>query len=286
MQIRPLFDPRTWTLTYVVWDDASRQAVVIDPVLDFDPSSGRIWEASVDAVAAVLAAESLTLRWILETHAHADHLSGAMVLQHRFGGQIAIGQRIREVQDVFGAMFHMDVPPDGTAFDRLLGDGDVLEAGGLTIHALATPGHTPACTSFQIGDAVFTGDALFMPDQGTGRCDFPGGSADTLYTSIHERLYALPPSTRVFVGHDYQPNGRPLAWESTIADQRAANIQLSADTSREAFVGWRQARDRTLNVPRLLLPSLQVNILAGRLPAPEANGTRYLKLPLKVEERP
>ena len=286
MQIRALFDARTWTLTYVVWDEGRREAVVIDPVLDFDPPSGRVWEDSVDAVAAVLTAESLTLRWILETHVHADHLTGATALKRRFGGQIAISERVREVQAVFRPVFHQDVPPDETAFDRLLADGDTLEAGALTIHAIATPGHTPACTTFQIGDAVFTGDALFMPDQGTGRCDFPGGSAEALYGSIHDRLYALPPATRVFVGHDYQPNGRPLAWMSTIADQRAKNIQLAGGTSREAFVGWRQARDRTLDVPRLLLPSLQVNLDAGRMPAPDANGTRYLKLPLKVEERP
>lgn len=284
MQIRSLFDPRTWTLTYVVWDEATRDAVVIDPVLDFDPPSGRVWEESVEKVAAVIAEESLNLRWVLETHAHADHLSGAMALKRAFDARIAIGQGIRQVQEVFYGVFHMDVPADGTPFDRLLADGDVIEVGGLKITALATPGHTPACTSFVVGDAVFTGDALFMPDQGTGRCDFPAGSAETLFHSIHDRLYALPPTTRVFVGHDYQPNGRPLAWESTIAAEMAENIHLKSDTPREAFVAWRQGRDRTLDAPRLLLPSLQVNIRAGELPPPEANGTRYLRLPLKLPE--
>jgi glyoxylase-like metal-dependent hydrolase (beta-lactamase superfamily II) len=285
MEIQHFFDPRTWTLTYVVWDPATRDAVVIDPVLDYDPANGRVWEESVHEVIAAIESHGLTLRGILETHAHADHLSGAQALKARFGAPVAIGEHIRTVQQVFAPVF--DLGPafatDGSQFDVLLTDGQVWHAGSLTVHAIHTPGHTPACMSYRIGDAVFTGDALFMPDYGVGRCDFPAGDANALYTSVHERLYALPPETRVFVGHDYQPGGRPMAFQSTIADERDGNVQLRADTPREAFVTARNARDKLLAAPRLLLPSVQVNIDAGRLPPAHANGKRYLVTPLRVE---
>ncbi|MEN9785616.1 MAG: hypothetical protein RLZZ299_880, partial [Pseudomonadota bacterium] len=218
-------------------------------------------------------------------HAHADHLSGAQVLRARFGIPVGISEHIRTVQQVFKPVFGLgeSFVPDGSQFDLLLSDGDVRSFGSLVVRALHTPGHTPACMSYVLGDAVFTGDALFMPDYGVGRCDFPAGDADALYTSVHDRLYALPPETRVFVGHDYQPNGRPVAWQTTIAESRAGNVQLQADTSRPGFVAARRARDATLSAPRLLLPSVQVNIDAGRLPPARADGRRYLVTPLKVE---
>lgn len=283
MRIEPFFDARTWTVTYVVWDPDTRDAVVIDPVLDFEPASGRAWRESVDKVAAFVAGHGLTLRAVLETHAHADHLTGAQALKERFGAPVLIGADITAVQKVFAPVFDLDVPTDGSQFDHLLQDGERYAAGSLTVEAIHTPGHTPACMSFKIRDAVFTGDALFMPDYGVGRCDFPAGDAGRLYDSVHGRLYALPDDTRVFVGHDYQPGGRAPAWETTIGASKAGNIHLSATTSREEFVAFRTARDRTLSAPRLLLPSVQVNIVAGRLPTPRANGRRYLTLPFKIE---
>jgi glyoxylase-like metal-dependent hydrolase (beta-lactamase superfamily II) len=283
LTIEPFYDAPTSTLTYVVFDRASRDAVVIDPVLDYDPARAEISTESIDRVGAFITAERLSLHLVIETHAHADHLSASQVLRRRFGAPVAIGERIREVQATFRPIF--DLPDsfalDGSQFDRLLRDGETVAAGALDVHVIATPGHTPACVSLLIGDALFTGDALFLEDAGTGRCDFPRGSADALYDSV-QRLYALPDATRVFVGHDYQPGGRPLRWQTTIAASKARNPQLSAETSREAFVALRQARDRTLAAPRLLLPSLQVNLDAGRLPAPHRNGVRYLAIPLPV----
>jgi glyoxylase-like metal-dependent hydrolase (beta-lactamase superfamily II) len=283
MQIRPFFDARTWTLTYVVWDEATRDAVVIDPVLDFEPASGRTWTESVEQVLTFVAGAGLRVHASFETHAHADHLTGAQVIRARLGAPVMIGVEITTVQKVFAPVFGKgpDFPTDGSQFDRLLADGDVVHAGSLTVEALRTPGHTPACMSYRIGDAVFTGDALFLPDSGVGRCDFPAGNANALYDSVHGRLYALPDSTRVFVGHDYQPGGRLMAYETAIGASKAGNIHLNAGTTREAFVAFRAARDATLGAPRLLLPSVQVNIDAGRLPAPEADGRRYLKLPLQ-----
>lgn len=284
MNIQHFFDPRTWTLTYVVWDASSRDAVVIDPVLDFDPASGRIWTESVDAVEAFLKREALTLRMILETHAHADHLSGAHELKRRTGAPVAIGAQITDVQRTFAPVFGMgdEVARDGSQFDHLLHDGEVLTFGGLSLQAIHTPGHTPACMSFVAGDAVFTGDALFVPDTGVGRCDFPGGSAESLYQSVHERLYALPDDTRVFVGHDYQNDGRELQFETTIGQSKAQNQHLAQATSREAFVAFRTKRDSGLSAPRLLLPSIQVNVDAGRLPPPDAHGVRALRVPLRI----
>lgn len=282
IRIQPFHDPATSTLTYVVHDEQSRDAVVIDPVLDYDPLSSSLGTRSLDEVGDYLTRERLRLRFVLETHAHADHLSGSQVLARRFGAPIGIGARIREVQELFRGVF--DLPPsfpvDGSQFDRLFEDGEEVSVGTLRVEVIATPGHTPACVSYRIGDAVFTGDALFVEDYGTGRCDFPSGSADALYTSVHDRLYALPDATRVFVGHDYEPHGRPLRFETTIGASKASNVQLSASTSRETFVAARQARDATLAPPRLLYPSVQVNIDAGRLPAPHSGGRRYLVLPL------
>jgi glyoxylase-like metal-dependent hydrolase (beta-lactamase superfamily II) len=282
VKIRSFFDPATFTLTYVVLDPETRDAIVIDPVLDYDPAASQTSTTSVEAVAAFIDAERLRVHYVLETHAHADHLSGAQLLKRRFDAKIAIGARITEVQRTFKQLF--DLPPelstDGAQFDRLLHDGEELRAGALSIRVIATPGHTPACVSYLIGDAVFTGDALFIEDYGTGRCDFPMGSASDLYTSVHDKLYSLPGSTRVFVGHDYQPKGRELRFETTIDASKSANVQLKEATSREEFVRFRTARDATLGAPRLLLPSVQINVDAGRLPAPHANGRRYLSIPL------
>jgi glyoxylase-like metal-dependent hydrolase (beta-lactamase superfamily II) len=283
MHVHPLFDPRTSTLTYVVSEPRTRDAVVIDPVLDYDPASGTTWTESVDRVSDYVRQERLRLHYVLETHAHADHLSGSQLLRRRFDARVAIGERIREVQATFHDIFDLprEVAIDGSQFDRLLVDGERVTAGSLVIDVIATPGHTPACVSYRIGDAVFTGDALFTEDYGTGRCDFPRGSADALYESV-QRLYALPDATRVFVGHDYQPGGRDLRWETTIGASKDRNVQLNRSTTRSEFVTLRQARDATLAAPRLLFPSVQVNVDAGRLPAPHGNGRRYLVVPLNV----
>lgn len=284
MRIHSFFDPATYTLTYVVFDPDSHAAVVIDPVLDYDPLSSRVSQGSIEQVAAFVRQHGLRLHHILETHAHADHLSGAQALKRQLGGNIVIGERITEVQAVFKRIFGLpdSFRTDGSQFDRLLADGAQLEVGSLRIEALHTPGHTPACLSYRMGDAVFTGDALFIEDYGTGRCDFPSGSAEALYESIHDKLYRLPDATRVFVGHDYMPGGRPLRSETTIGRSKRENIQLRQDTSRQDFVAFRRARDATLTAPRLLFPSVQVNIDAGRLPAAAANGTRYLRIPLNL----
>ncbi|TAK21131.1 MAG: MBL fold metallo-hydrolase [Myxococcaceae bacterium] len=285
MNIETFFDPATFTLTYVVFDPKSRDAVVIDPVLDYDVLSSSTSTTSITRVEEFLNREKLKLHYVLETHAHADHLSGSQYLKSRYGAKVAIGARIVDVQKIFAGVFDLaNVPTDGSQFDKLLSDGETIEAGALKVDVLATPGHTPACLSFQVGDAVFTGDALFIEDYGTGRCDFPSGSADALYTSVHERLYALPDATRVFVGHDYQPNGRALRFETTIGASKESNIQLRASTSRADFVKQRTSRDATLSAPRLLFQSVQVNIDAGRLPRAHANGKRYLTIPLDMKK--
>lgn len=283
MQIQTFFDARTWTLTHVVWDPSTLDAVIIDPVLDYEPASGRIWRESVDQVISFVEANNLKPRAVFETHAHADHLTAAQVLRERFGVPVVIGRDITAVQTVFAPVFDLEgFPTDGSQFDHLLGDGDTYAAGSVSVRAMHTPGHTPACMSFAIEDAVFTGDALFMPDYGVGRCDFPAGDAGRLYDSVHGKLYALPDTTRVFVGHDYQPGGRAVAWETTIGRSKAENIHIRATTGRDEFVAFRTARDATLSPPRLLLPSIQVNIAAGHLPEPHANGRRYLVTPVKV----
>jgi glyoxylase-like metal-dependent hydrolase (beta-lactamase superfamily II) len=286
MHVEPFYDPATFTLTYLVHDEATGDAVLIDPVLEYDALRVRTSTESVECIARYVREKNLRLHYVLETHAHADHLSGSQWFRRRFEAKTVIGARIADVQRTFKPIF--DLPDafavDGSQFDRLLEDGEVLEAGSLRIEAIATPGHTPACMSYRIGDAVFTGDALFLEDYGTGRCDFPGGDADALYHSVHDRLYALPDETRVFVGHDYQPGGRAVRWESTIGKQKAENVQLKASTTKAEFVKFRQERDATLAPPRLLYPSVQVNIDAGRLPAPHANGARYLQLPLNLKD--
>ncbi|WP_206079394.1 MBL fold metallo-hydrolase [Polyangium spumosum] len=283
--VEPFYDPATFTLTYVVFDPDSKDAVVIDSVLDYEPQSSTVSTASVEKVATFLEDNRLRIHWILETHAHADHLTATPWLKKRFGGRTAIGEGIREVQATFKTVF--DMPPtfrtDGSQFDVLLADGQVIEAGTLKIKTISTPGHTPGCVSYLIGDAVFTGDALFIEDYGTGRCDFPRGSADALYTSIHEKLYALPDETRVFVGHDYLPGGRPLRVSTTIGRSKKENVQLRAATTREDFVALRNSRDATLAAPRLLWQSVQVNIDAGHLPAEHDNGVRYLRIPLNLK---
>lgn len=283
VQIKEFFDKSTWTLSYVVWDEKTRDAVVIDPVMDYDPASAKIGELSAKQVAEFLRGRSLNLHYILETHAHADHLSGSQIIKREFpSAKIAIGERITKVQEIFKDVFGLpaDFKTDGSQFDRLLKDGEKFPAGAIPIEVLFTPGHTPACASYLIDGNVFVGDALFMPDYGTGRCDFPAGSAIDLYHSVHDRLYGLPGETKVYTGHDYLPNGRSLRCMATLAEQKAENIQLKAQTSREEFVRFRTERDRTLAAPKLLLPSIQVNIDAGHLPKPAPNGRRYLRIPL------
>lgn len=280
--VQAFFDPATHTVTYLVSDPATGRAAIIDPVLDYDPASARTGTASVDAVMHAVRQAGLTLVMVLETHAHADHLTAADHLRRVEGVPIGIGEHIAAVQATFGPIFDAhDVTPDGAVFDRLHADGDTFPLGNLTVQVIHTPGHTPACVSYRIGDALFVGDTLFMPDYGTARADFPGGDARTLYRSIR-KLLALPDPTRVFVGHDYLPPGRTeFRFETTIADQRANNIHVGGGVTEDAFVAVREARDATLKAPQLLLPALQINIRAGAMPPPEQDGRRFLKIPLK-----
>ncbi|KAF1721273.1 MBL fold metallo-hydrolase [Pseudoxanthomonas wuyuanensis] len=280
-EIRSFFDQATYTITHLVSDPATGQAAVIDPVLDYDHRSGATSHASADRVLAAADESGLKIAWILETHAHADHLSAAPYLKSRTGAQVGIGEHIREVQRIFAPVFTLDdISGDGREFDRLFADGESFPLGRLQVEVLHTPGHTPACVSYRIGDAVFVGDTIFMPDYGTARTDFPGGSATTLYRSI-QRLLSLPDDTRLFLCHDYKaPERDHYAWETTVADQRARNVHLRNGVGEQDFVTMREQRDATLPAPVLLLPSVQVNIRAGRLPEPEDNGTRYLKIPL------
>lgn len=281
MNLKSFFDKDTYTMTYVVSDPESRDAIVIDPVLDFDPLRWRTSRTSVDALVSYIRGANLRVRYILDTHAHADHLSGMEAVREIFEAPTAIGKNITVVQKAFAKMFNLpSIATDGRQWSTLLDDNDVLDAGSIRIRALHTPGHTPACMSYLVGDRVFTGDALFMPDYGTGRCDFPNGSATDLYTSVTQKLYTLPDSTRVLVGHDYLPGGRELQYETTIGESKKNNFRLPADKLQEDFVREREARDAELAPPHLILQSLQVNIDAGRLPTPEADGERYLKMPL------
>ncbi|AWV90372.1 MBL fold metallo-hydrolase [Bradymonas sediminis] len=284
MEIKSFYDTRTSTLSYVVYDVDTRDAVVIDPVLDYEPKSSKTWTESADALIAFVKDNDLKLQYILETHAHADHLSGSQIVQQAFPqAKLAVGERITEVQKVFKNVFDLpaDFPTDGRQFDLLLNEDEPLQVGTLTIETIFTPGHTPACVTYKVEDAIFTGDALFMPDMGTGRCDFPGGSSADLYESV-QKLYALPDDTRVFVGHDYQPGGRELAWETTIGEQKANNIQIPAGRSKEEFIKFRDERDAGLEAPRLLFQSVQVNVDAGHLPQPSGNEVRYLRIPVNV----
>lgn len=282
--VKEFFDKATWTLTFVAYDEKTKDAVILDPVWDYDPAASKMSTHSADEVIKFVKSHNLNVHYILETHAHADHVSGSQVLKkHLPNAKVGIGAKITEVQKVFKGVFNLDssFKTDGSQFDILLEEDKPVQAGSLKIDTIYTPGHTPACASYVIGDAVFTGDALFMPAYGTGRCDFPAGSADELYTSVHEKLYKLPDHYRVFVGHDYMPGGRPLAFESTIGEEKAKNIQLKVETSRDQFVEFRNKRDQSLAAPRLLLPSVQLNIDAGKLPAEESNGSRYLKIPVR-----
>ncbi len=282
-QVHGFFDTATNTVTYVVHDPASKAAAIIDPVLDFTPRNARISTASADAVLDYVHAQGLDLQYVLETHAHADHLSAAHHIREKTGAPVVIGAHITQVQTIFAGMFEADdVVCDGSVFDRLVTDGDELPLGNLTIKVLHTPGHTPACVTYIIGDAAFVGDTVFMPDYGTARADFPGGDARTLYRSIR-KILDLPKDTRLFTGHDYPPEARPTpAWEASVADHRAANIHIHDGVGEDAFVAMREARDATLAAPLLILPSLQVNIRAGNLPPATPAGHVYLRLPVNA----
>jgi glyoxylase-like metal-dependent hydrolase (beta-lactamase superfamily II) len=279
--VTAFFDEATFTVTYVVADPASAHAAIVDPVLDYDPASGRTSTASADAVAAFVADNGLTVDWILETHVHADHLSAAPYLKDQLGGRIAIGRDVAAVQETFKGVFNIaDLATDGSQFDHLFDDGDEFGVGSIAGSIIGTPGHTPACITYVVGDAAFVGDTLFMPDFGTARTDFPGGDAGQLYDSIR-KILSLPDNTRLFMCHDYKAPGRDeFAWESSVAEQRESNVHVNGNVSRDEFVTMREGRDAQLGMPRLILPSIQVNIRAGRLPEPEANGVSYLKIPL------
>ena len=281
--IQAFFDRPTWTVSYVVSDDATRAAAVIDPVLDYDFKSGHTDSKAADRVLAYLGEKDLRVEWILETHAHADHLSGARYLQERVGGRIAIGENIREVQATFKKLYNLERSflPDGSQFDHLFTDGETFHIGEVEAKAILVPGHTPADMAYLIGDSVFVGDTLFMPDVGTARADFPGGDAATLYRSIR-RLLELPPQTRMYVCHDYPPQGREAQWETTVAEQRAKNIHVREGITEEEFVAMRKARDATLGVPTLILPSIQVNVRAGQMPPADDNGVAYLRIPINA----
>ena len=280
-EVKAFFDEATFTVTYVVSDPATRRAAIIDPVLDYDPASGRTSTTSADAVIEYVKEQVLDIDWILETHVHADHLSGAPYLQEQIGGQIAIGANVTAVQQTFKKIFNAaDLATDGSQFDRLFADGDTFAVGEIEGRVIATPGHTPACVTYVIGDAAYVGDTLFMPDFGTARTDFPGGSARLLYRSIR-KILALPEDTRLFMCHDYKAPGRDVyAWETTVREQRANNVHIDETVSEETFVERRERRDSQLGMPKLLLPAIQVNMRAGRLPAQETNGIRYLKIPV------
>lgn len=283
-QIKAFFDEATFTVTYVVHDPESRRAAIIDSVLDYDPASGRTSFSSADAVLAYVGEKELAIDWHLETHAHADHLSAAPYLQKKLGGKIAIGEHIVTVQQVFGKLFNAgtEFERDGSDFDHLWKDGDRFQIGNLDVTVLHVPGHTPACIAYVIGDAVFVGDTMFMPDYGTARADFPGGDARTLYRSA-KRLLSLPPETRLFMCHDYLPEGRKeYMWETTVEAERKANVHIHDGVAEDAFVAMREARDATLAMPKLILPSVQVNMRAGHLPPPEDNGVTYLKIPVNA----
>lgn len=282
VQVRSFFDEATFTVTHVLSDPAAGKAAIIDSVLDFDPASGRTSTSSADAVIAYIREQDLEVEWLLETHAHADHLSAAPYLQEQLGGKLAIGRHILTVQETFGKIFNEGTrfARDGSQFDHLFDEGDRFSVGSISAIALHVPGHTPADMAYVIGDAVFIGDTLFMPDYGSARADFPGGDAHTLYRSVR-RLLSLPESTRLFLCHDYKAPGRnTYAWETTVAEQRSGNVHLHDGISEEDFVAMRKARDATLDMPRLILPSIQVNMRGGHFPEPEDNGVSYLKLPL------
>lgn len=285
VHVEAFFDPATFTYSYVVSDPASRQCALIDPVLDYDAASGRTARHSAERLIGHVRAHGLAVQWILETHVHADHLSAGHYLKAQLGGRLGIGDHITVIQQTFGKLFNAgaEFATDGSQFDHRFRDGEAFRVGNLEARAIHTPGHTPACMTYLIGDAAFVGDTLFMPDYGTARCDFPGGDARTLYRSIHAKLFALPDATRVFMCHDYKAPGREeYLYETTIGAERAHNVHIREGIGEDEFVAMRQARDATLNMPALILPSVQVNMRAGELPPPESNGSRYLKIPLDV----
>jgi glyoxylase-like metal-dependent hydrolase (beta-lactamase superfamily II) len=280
--VAAFFDEETFTVSYLASDPATRRCAIIDSVLDFDHASGRTQHASADRIVTHVEKHGLTVDWVLETHVHADHVSAGDYLKTKLGGRSAIGEHVRTVQATFARIFNTGAgfAPDGKQFDRLFRDGDSFAIGNLTARVLHTPGHTPACITYVIGDAAFVGDTLFMPDYGTARCDFPGGDAAELYRSIR-KLFTLPPETRIFLCHDYKAPGRDeYRWETTVAEQRAKNVHIHEGISEAAFVAMRAGRDKTLSMPKLILPSVQINMRAGTLPEPESNGVRYLKLPV------
>jgi glyoxylase-like metal-dependent hydrolase (beta-lactamase superfamily II) len=282
-KVTPFFDSLTNTVSYVVQDPGSNACAVIDSVMDIDYAAGRIAYKSADNIIAFITQHDLKLEWLIETHVHADHLSGAPYIQSKLGGKIGIGERIAVVQETFGKVFNegTEFRRDGSQFDRLFKDGDSYQIGAMNAFAIHTPGHTPACMTHVIGDAAFVGDTVFMPDGGSARADFPGGDARTLFRSIR-RILSLPCKTRLFMCHDYGPNGREIRWETTVAEQRAHNIHARDGITEDEFVATREARDQTLDMPQLIIPSLQVNMKAGQLPAPDASGTRFLKVPLNA----
>ncbi len=280
--VTKFFDEPTNTFSYVVADPETKKCAVVDSVLNFDPNSGRTSKTGADEIIAFVREQGLSVEWVLETHVHADHLSAAPYIQEALGGRLGIGDQITVVQDTFGKLFNAgsEFERDGSQFDVLFKDGDAFSVGNIKAHVLHTPGHTPACMTYVIGDAGFVGDTLFMPDYGTARCDFPGGDAATLFASVR-KIFALPDETRLFMCHDYKAPGRDTyAWETTVAEEKAHNIHVHTGVSVDEFVGWRTSRDKTLDMPRLILPSVQVNMRAGHLPPAEDNGTRYLKIPL------
>ncbi|MEY2622668.1 MAG: hypothetical protein RIT26_2488 [Pseudomonadota bacterium] len=283
LTVHGIFDPATWTVTYVVHRGHGSAAAVIDSVLDYDHKSGRTRTTSADKVIAYVRAHGLEVQWILETHAHADHLSAAPYLKKMLGGRSGIGEQIKRVQKVFKGIFNLEPEfrQDGSQFDVLFKDNEEFPIGDVTAKVIAVPGHTPACVAYQVGDAVFVGDTLFMPDVGTARCDFPGGDARTLYASVR-KLLSLPAQTRLFMCHDYPPNDRPIAFETTVAEQRAMNIHVHDGVSEAQFIEMRTRRDATLEMPVLILPAVQINIRAGELPPKEANGTAYVKIPINA----
>lgn len=282
-QVHGIFDPATWTVTYVVYEKEGAPCAIIDSVLDYDPKSGRTRTDSADKVIDFVREKNLTVAWILETHAHADHLTAAPYLKKKLGGKTAIGDHISAVQQVFKGIFHLEseFATDGSQFDHLLKDGEHFSIGALSANTMYVPGHTPACVAYQIADAVFVGDTMFMPDVGTARCDFPGGDAKTLYASA-KKILSLPDETRLFMCHDYPPTDRPVAFETTVGEQRRKNIHVHDGMSEAAFVDMRTQRDATLEMPVLILPAVQINIRAGDLPPAESNGVAYVKIPLNA----
>ena len=281
--VHGIFDAKTWTVTYVVYEKSGAPCAIIDPVLDYDPKSGRTSHTSADKVIAFVKEQNLSVQWILETHAHADHLSAGSYLKQKLGGKLAIGEHITDVQAVFAGIFNLEpsFKQDGSQFDVLLADEREIPVGELVGRTLFVPGHTPACVAYQFGDAVFVGDTMFMPDVGTARCDFPGGHAGTLYRSV-KKLLSLAPDTRLFMCHDYPPNDRAIQFETTVAEQRAHNIHVHEGVTEAQFVELRTKRDATLEMPVLILPAVQINIRAGELPPKESNGVAYVKIPLNV----